>query len=95
MVIYDSKADACAIYEIKHSTQIVSEQYRHLCDEEKCEKTEHRFGEIMKKTVLYRGESSCEEIEGGEIIYENAAEFLKELPDSMDINEGQGFSFNL
>lgn len=95
MVIYDSKADACAIYEIKHSTQIVSEQYRHLCDEEKCEKTEHRFGEIMKKTVLYRGEPSCEEIEGGEIIYENAAEFLKELPDSMDINEGQGFSFNL
>ena len=35
MVIYDRKTNTCAAYEIKHSSQYVWEQARHLVDEEK------------------------------------------------------------
>ncbi|MBQ9750825.1 MAG: hypothetical protein IJV87_09665 [Clostridia bacterium] len=43
------------IYEIKHSTQVVEQQYQHLVNEEKCAQTEHRFGTIKGKYELYRG----------------------------------------
>lgn len=76
MVIYDEKENNCAIYEIKHSNQIVSEQYRHLTDEEKCQQTERRFGKIVKRCVLYRG-ADCETEEG--IVYQNVEEYLKRL----------------
>ena len=92
MVVYDSDLNACAIYEIKHSDKVVEQQYRHLCDEEMCRQTERIFGEIAAKTVLYRGESH-DDI--SDIHYQNAAEFLEQLPDSLDINQGQGFSMNL
>ncbi len=36
MVIFDPVAVSCAIYEIKHSTEIVPEQVRHLNDPQKC-----------------------------------------------------------
>ena len=92
MVVYDSDLNACAIYEIKHSDKVVEQQYRHLCDEEMCRQTERIFGEIAAKTVLYRGESH-DDI--SDIHYQNAAEFLEQLPDSLDINQGQGFSMDL
>ena len=92
MVVYDSDLNACAIYEIKHSDKVVEQQYRHLCDEEMCRQTERIFGEIAAKTVLYCGESH-DDI--SDIHYQNAAEFLEQLPDSLDINQGQGFSMDL
>lgn len=92
MVIYDSDLDSCAIYEIKHSAKTVENQYRHLLNEELCDQTERRFGEITAKTVLYRGESH-DEIP--DIEYRNAADFLKALPESMNIDQGQGFTMDL
>ena len=55
MVVADPETSTCEIYEIKHSTEAVEEQTRHLRDEEKCRLTEHRFGKIMGKYVIYRG----------------------------------------
>ena len=44
MVIYNEKENCCEIFEIKHSGKQVPAQYRHLLDQEKCDKTEQRFG---------------------------------------------------
>ena len=57
MVIYDREKNVCGIYEIKHSDKSDANQYRHLADADKCEQTERRFGQIVSKAVLYRGES--------------------------------------
>ena len=92
MVIYDSDLDSCAIYEIKHSEKVVKDQYRHLLNEELCMQMERRFGEIAAKTVLYRGESHNDL---PDIAYRNAADFLKALPESMDFDQGQGFTMDL
>ena len=73
MVIFDPKTASCAIYEIKHSTEVVRAQYRHLIDEEKCKSTEWRFGPITGKYVIYRGKS-CD-VNG--IHYLNVEEYLK------------------
>ena len=62
MVVFDPLEGNCQIFEIKHSTEAVKSQYRHLIDEEKCALTEHRYGLITAKTVLYRGEDQI--IEG-------------------------------
>ena len=74
MVIYDREKNVCGIYEIKHSDKSDANQYRHLADADKCEQTERRFGQIVSKTVLYRGESF--ETENG-IVYQNVEEYLK------------------
>ena len=55
MVVFDPTTSTCEIYEIRHSTEVVPEQTRHLIDEEKCKATEHRFGMITGKYVIYRG----------------------------------------
>lgn len=75
MVVFDPSTASCAIYEIKHSTERVKHQYRHLIDEEKCKATEFRFGTITGKYVIYRGED-CEE---NGIQYLNVEEYLKSL----------------
>ena len=73
MVVFDPDAGCCQIFEIKHSTEAVPQQYRHLIDEEKCTQTEHRYGPITEKTVLYRGEDRLI----GEIQYRNVEEYLR------------------
>lgn len=55
MVIFDPVSSSCKIYEIKHSERVISEQTRHLLDEDKCAETEHRYGSIRERTVLYLG----------------------------------------
>ena len=72
MVVFDSDAGSCRIFEIKHSEEAASQQYRHLIDEQKCAQTEHRYGPISGKFVLYRGESQV--IDG--IQYQNVEEYL-------------------
>lgn len=79
MVVYNKQNHTCRIYEIKHSTEAVAEQRRHLTDARKCETVEQRFGKITGKYVLYRGEEI--QTEDG-IQYLNVSEFLKGLPDS-------------
>ena len=73
MVVFDPAAASCEIYEIKHSAEIVTEQVRHLTDPEKCAMTEHRYGTITRKTVLYRG--TTQDTDG--IRYMNVEEYLK------------------
>ena len=75
MVVVDSKALTCEIFEIKYSKEIVPAQYRHLIDEEKCAQTEHRYGTITARTVIYRGETT----ESDNIKYINVEEYLKLL----------------
>ena len=60
MVIFDRANLCCQIFEIKHSTEVNPAQHRHLKDDEKCRQTEHRYGQITKKAVLYRGASHME-----------------------------------
>ena len=76
MVIFDPAAGSCQIFEIKHSAEAVPQQYRHLIDEEKCTQTEHRFGPITGRFVLYRGEDRM--LENG-VVYQNVEDYLKQL----------------
>ena len=76
MVIFGPAAGSCQIFEIKHSAEAVPQQYRHLIDEEKCTQTEHRFGPITGRFVLYRGENRV--LENG-VVYQNVEEYLKQL----------------
>ena len=75
MVVQDETVLSCKIYEIKHSKEIVSDQYRHLIDEENCKLTERAIGTITDKCVIYRGPNS--EVDG--IKYINVEEYLKSL----------------
>ncbi|MCD8069705.1 MAG: AAA family ATPase [Lachnospiraceae bacterium] len=75
MVIFDPNSASCQIFEIKHSTEMASQQTRHLLDNSKCRDTEHRYGSITGKYVLYRGETQ----KVGEIQYQNVEEYLKAL----------------
>lgn len=76
MVIQDKTKKQCEIFEIKHSKEPFPAQYRHINDEEKIALTEAQFGKIVRKCVLYRGESQM--LENG-VEYKNVEEFLKGL----------------
>ncbi len=75
MVIFDPIAANCKIFEIKHSTHIIPQQYQHLKDEGKCSLTEHRYGPITEKIVLYRGQNQYFE----NIKYQNTEDYLRNL----------------
>ena len=85
MVIYDQKENSCEIFEIKHSSKQVPLQYRHLVDEDKCQRTERRFGPIHGRYILYRGEDA--QMENG-VQYWNVENYLKALP-TLDIVQVQ------
>ncbi len=76
MVIQDKTKKQCEIFEIKHTKEQLPAQYRHINDEEKISLTETQFGRVIRKCVLYRGESQL--LENG-VEYKNVEEFLKEL----------------
>lgn len=76
MVVFDPAAGSCQIFEIKHSAEVVPQQYRYLIDEEKCAQTEHRFGPITGRFVLYRGKNR---VLGNGVVYQNVEEYLKQL----------------
>ena len=78
MVVFDPEAGSCQIFEIKHSEEAVSQQYRHLVNEEKCAQTEHRYGSITGKFVLYRGKNQV--VDG--IQYQNVEGYLRNLSDN-------------
>ena len=75
MVIYDPKTLTCETYEIKRSREVACEQYAHLINAEKCAQTEHRFGRITGKYVIYRGKPTVSD----DIQYLNVEEYLKSL----------------
>ena len=76
MVIQDKTKKQCEIFEIKHSKEPFPAQYRHINDEEKISLTEAQFGKVVRRCVLYRGESQM--LENG-VEYKNVEEFLKGL----------------
>ena len=76
MVVVDERVPKCEIYEIKHSDKVVPAQYRFLSDTEKQKATEFRYGRIIRKAVIYRGESTI--LDNG-IEYINVEEYLKSL----------------
>lgn len=75
MVVFDSENGGCSIYEIKYSNIIEPNQYRHLIDSDKIEKTAFRYGKVEGKYVLYRGETKNVE----DIKYINVEEYLRNL----------------
>ena len=75
MVVFDPDSESCTIYEIKHSAEQHPMQIQHLIDEKKCAETEHRFGTITGKYVIYRGDNDM--VNG--ISYVNVEEYLKKL----------------
>lgn len=77
MVIRDTQHNACAVYEIKHSSEYVREQGRHLMNKEMLALTTPRFGTLEGRYVLYLGEDI--DTEDG-IAYRNAENFLNSLP---------------
>ena len=75
MVVFDQKTLTCQIYEVKYSKDQVSEQYRHITNEEKCAMTRHRYDDITGRYVIYRGEDAKVE----DVQYLNVEEYLKLL----------------
>ena len=75
MVVVDPKNYTCQIYEIKYSKEQVPDQYRHITDEEKCQMTTHRYGEITGRYVIYRGENT----QIDDVEYLNVEDYLVHL----------------
>ena len=75
MVIYDPASISCEIFEIKFTANRYPSQYVYLTDEKKCAETEHRFGQITGRYVIYRGEPCTVD----NVKYLNAEEYLKSL----------------
>ena len=73
MVVYDKKENSCKLYEIKHSTEIVREQARHLLNEEQLKNVSPKYGKIAERCVLYRGKEG--------ILYKNVEDYLVGLSD--------------
>ena len=72
MVVFDPESVSCCLYEIKHSKEIVSQQYRHLTDTQKLQETEKQYGDIAGRFVIYNGKASNQD----GIQYLNAEEYL-------------------
>jgi len=75
MVVCDTEAVTCKIYEIKHTDKIDKHQCKNLLDKEKCSMTEFVYGTIVEKIVLYQGQE-CE-VDG--IKYKNIVAYLENL----------------
>ena len=73
MVVADRDAATCELYEVKHSTARDDRQLRHLVDAGKLAFAERRYGTILSRTVLYRGENFTHP---SGVAYRNAAEYL-------------------
>lgn len=77
MVVRDLGTDTCAIYEVKHSSEAVDDQARHLRDDEKRKAAEKAFGKVASRTVLYRG-ADAESPDG--VVWRNVNAYLRNLP---------------
>jgi predicted AAA+ superfamily ATPase len=75
MVIYNSISNTCEVYEIKHSSRQIQQQFKNLIKDEYISQTEKKYGKITKKCVLYKGETSI--VDNG-IEYKNVEEYLME-----------------
>ena len=76
MVVADSDALTCALYEVKHSTEPDERQLRHLCDKRKLADVERQYGTVTERTVLYRGPDFAHK---SGVTYRNVDSYLKSL----------------
>lgn len=76
MVIYHAESNTCEAYEIKHSREIVEQQYHVLEDEELCADVARKYGTITAKCILYRG---IDQRVSNQIVYRNVEDWLKRL----------------
>lgn len=75
LIIQNTNTNTCEIYEIKHSNKIsFDKQTKNLLNENKCKIIENQIGKIVKKGVLYRGETQ----KVNNIEYINIEEYLKQ-----------------
>lgn len=75
MVVRDPEALTCEVYEIKHSKEAVPQQVQHLVNPEKCAACERRFGTIIGRYVIYRGEDARLD----DVQYLNVEQYLRNL----------------
>ena len=85
MVVCDNASRRCHLFEVKHSGEMAAPQFRHLADPKKLRHVQDRFGDVVERTVLYRGENV--DLDGG-IRYRNVNAYLKSIVD----NPGRGLS---
>ena len=76
MVTLDRQAGGCRLYEVKHSSERVPAQARHLLDRTKIALVRKSFGRVLSRTVLYRGDDA--DLANG-ICYRNVNGYLKGL----------------
>ena len=79
MVVCDNASRRCRLFEVKHSGEMAAPQFRHLADPGKIRLAQDRFGEVVERTVLYRGEDV--DLDGG-IRYRNVNAYLKSVANS-------------
>lgn len=75
MVIFNEKKACSEIYEIKHSKERDPSQKKNLLDKDKLNLIQHRYGKIILKGVIYRG-NSCQD---GDISYIPVETYLSSL----------------
>ena len=78
MVVRDRDALTCVLVEVKHSDRRYGTQTRHLRNARITSYVESRFGRVVGRYVLYRGEDA----EEGCVKYLNVEEYLGNLPGS-------------
>ena len=78
MVVRDRDALTCVLVEVKHSDRRYGTQTRHLRNSRITSYVESRFGRVVGRYVLYRGEDA----EEGCVKYLNVEEYLRNLPGS-------------
>lgn len=76
MVVCDNEKNRCALFEIKHSGEAAEAQTRHLLDDRKLRFVRDKYGDIIARTVLYRGTNA--DLPDG-ICYRNVNEYLKNV----------------
>ena len=76
MVICDPEKSTCRLYEIKHTTERDDGQLRHLLDANKLDFMKRNYGDILSRSVLYRGENYTHP---SGVEYRNVGEWLKKL----------------
>ena len=77
MVIIDNEKQDISVFEVKHSSNIVEEQTKHLLDEDKIHCLEEAFhAHVSNKIVIYLGSTIGLD---DEVLYLNAMDFFKTL----------------
>lgn len=76
MLIYDKADNSYYAFEIKHTTEPYSEQYRHLMNEKFREIVDYKYGDNENVSVLYNGDS-FKALSG--VVYLNISDFIKEI----------------